>query len=182
MNKKWVNEAELMGKEKKSIFTRRVDQVDQETLLGRIALLRVGDESQILFAELKVHRDSSRLDGDATLLLVLASVGETHLASLGSGNDTGLADKRVRQCRLAVIHVSDDGHVTNVLLLVHHDADFVNCEVHLFIIEKEKKLECKFMAVTDVTSNWNHCNTKLTVVQQYICSLFYRWTETCKEG
>lgn len=78
-----------------------------------------------------VSWDLRRLDGDASVLLILASIGETSLAGAGSGDDTGLRHQRVRQRRLAVIDVSDDGHVADVPLLVHHPSDLVYGKIHL---------------------------------------------------
>lgn len=71
------------------------------------------------------------LDGDTPVLLILASVGEAGLSGLGAGDDSGLGDQGIRQGRLAVVNVSDDGHITDVLLLVHHATDLVYGEIHL---------------------------------------------------
>lgn len=78
-----------------------------------------------------IYRCLRRLDGNATLLLILAGVGETSLTGLGTGNNTSLGDQGVSQGGLAVIHVSDDGHVADVTLLVHQATDFVDGEVDL---------------------------------------------------
>lgn len=40
--------------------TRRVDQVDKETLLVLVTLVRVGDEDQILLLQFKEHRDGTK--------------------------------------------------------------------------------------------------------------------------
>lgn len=79
----------------------------------------------------KSERYLRRLDGNATLLLVLTGISEAGLSGLSSSNDTGLGHQGVGQSRLAVIDVSDDGHVADVPLLVHHGTDFVHSEVHL---------------------------------------------------
>jgi hypothetical protein len=60
----------------------------------------------------------------------LTSIHEALVSSIGLSNDTGLADKRVSQGRLAVIDVSDHRHVANVRTLVHDHADLVYSEVH----------------------------------------------------
>ena len=78
------------------------------------------------------------LDGDASLLLVLPGIGGPGLASLVGGNDTGLGQQRVRQSRFAVVDVSNNTHVTNVMLLVHDPTDLVNGEVDL---QGDKKIE-----------------------------------------
>lgn len=79
-----------------------------------------------------------RLDGDASLLLVLAGVGETGFTGLGSGNDTGLRHKGVGESGFSVVHMSDDGHVTNILLFVHHDTNFVDGKVDLLAERKQR--------------------------------------------
>ena len=92
--------------------TGRVDQVDDELVavrVGRQLVVRLGLEEE---------RDTSRLDGDAAVLLVLASVGEARVAGGGGGDDTRRRNQRVGQRRLAVIDVSDDGHVANVRRLL----------------------------------------------------------------
>ena len=74
---------------------------------------------------------SRGLDGDATLLFVLPGVRDPRLSGLGRGDDAGLGDERVRQGGLSVINVRDDGHVADVVLLVHDRPDLVDREVHL---------------------------------------------------
>jgi hypothetical protein len=71
------------------------------------------------------------LDGDATFLLVLPGIRDSRFSGLRSGDDAGLGDEGIGQGRLAVIDVGDDGHVADVVLLVHDPADLVDCEVHL---------------------------------------------------
>jgi hypothetical protein len=71
------------------------------------------------------------LDGDAAFLLILAGVCESGFACLCASNDTGLRHERVCQCGLSVVYVRNDGHVADVPLFVHHDANLVYCEVHL---------------------------------------------------
>ena len=71
-------------------MTGRVDQVDQEVVLGG----GDGDVLEVLLVlELGVQGDGSRLDSDTTLLLVSSGIGETSLTSLSSRNDTGTLDK-----------------------------------------------------------------------------------------
>lgn len=78
---------------------------------------------------LEVQRDSGRLDSNTTVLLILTSVSETGFTSTTRGDNTGLGDQGVGQGRLAVIDVSNDGHVTNVRNLVHKASNFLNSEV-----------------------------------------------------
>lgn len=70
-------------------------------------------------------------DGDTSVLFVFAGVREPRLAGSRVGDDAGFGDQRVRQSGLAVVDVSDDGHVADVPLLVHHHTDLVHREIHL---------------------------------------------------
>lgn len=74
---------------------------------------------------------SRRLDGDTSVLFILAGVSEAGLTGAGPGDDTGLRDQRIRQRRLAVVDVRNDGHISDVLLLVHHPPNLVYREIHL---------------------------------------------------
>ena len=72
-----------------------------------------------------------RLDGDTSLLLVLPGVSGPGLTGFGAGNDTSLGQKGVGQCGLAVVDVSNNTHVTNVMLFVHDPTDLVHGEIDL---------------------------------------------------
>ena len=72
-----------------------------------------------------------RLDGDASFLLVLPGVSEPGFPSSAASNDARLTDQRVRQCRLPVIHMSNDGHVADVGPLVHDSTDLWHRKVTL---------------------------------------------------
>jgi hypothetical protein len=72
--------------------TGRIDQVDQELVL--LGLDRNVLEV-VLVNELGEKGDGSRLDGDTTLLLVRAGIGEALLTGLGRRDDTGTLDERV---------------------------------------------------------------------------------------
>lgn len=78
-----------------------------------------------------IETDLRRFDGDTTFLFILTRVRESCFSSLGTGDDTGFGDERIGQCRLAVIDVRDDRHISNILLFVHHGTDLVYGEVHL---------------------------------------------------
>jgi hypothetical protein len=80
--------------------TGRVDQVDQEVVLGGLDgdVLEVG-----LVLELGVQGDGSRLDGDTTLLFVGTGIGETRLTGLVGRDNTGTLDERVGEGGLSVI-------------------------------------------------------------------------------
>lgn len=103
----------------------RVDQVDQELVTVSL-LLDIGNK---LLVQFEVHGDGSGLDGNAALLLIRASVSITSTTFIG--NNTGLGDQSISQSRLAVVDVSNDGHVTNIRLLVHHATELINSKVHL---------------------------------------------------
>ena len=62
-------------------------------------------------------------------MFVLTSVSESGFTSLGTGDDTGLGDQGVGEGGFAVIDVSNDGHVSDVLLFVHDLTDLVNCKI-----------------------------------------------------
>ena len=113
--------------------TRRVDQVDQEL----IALSGLLDRRKLILVNGEIHRDGSRLDRDTTLLLVVTSVHETHVTSLGVGNNTGLRHQRVSQRRLAVVDVCNNTHVTNVGRVVHKTTNLIDGEVHHFWLSHE---------------------------------------------
>jgi hypothetical protein len=130
--------------------TGRIDQVDQEV----VPLGLDGDVLEILrVLELGVQGDGGRLDGDTTLLLVSASIRETGLACLGSRDNTGTLDERVGEGGLSVIDcgwvtsaiyfasccggvpsraltVGNDGHVPNVLRVVHETTDLAMLSVY----------------------------------------------------
>jgi len=108
--------------------TRRVNEVDQEILaLGLLA----NDVLDILgIVEVTVQSDGSGLDGNTTLLLVGTSIRGTGITSLCGRDNTGLGQQGIGQGRLAVIDVSDHGHVTNVRGLVHLRPQLVDRKVH----------------------------------------------------
>jgi len=110
--------------------TGRVDQVDQEL----VSLGLLGDISNVLLGQLKVHRDGGGLDGDTTVNLVLTSVGESHVTSLGSSDNTSLGDQRVGQGGLSVVDVGNNRHVTDVGRLAHKSVNLVNGEVNHFVV------------------------------------------------
>ena len=81
-------------------MTGRVDQVDQEVVLGG----GNGDVLEVLLVlELGVQGDGSRLDSDTTLLLVSSGIGETSLTSLGGRDNTGALNERVGEGGLSVV-------------------------------------------------------------------------------
>jgi len=98
-----------------------IDQVDQESVAVGLLL----DEGHVDVAQLVEHGDGGRLDGNASFLFVLSGVSESGLTGLAASDDTSFTDKRVSKGRLAVIDVSNDGHISDVLLLVHDLTDLI---------------------------------------------------------
>lgn len=125
--------------------TGRIDQVDQE--FRTVDLLRDFLEV-LLFRELGIQGDGSRLDGNTPVLFIGTGIHETSLTSLSSRNDTGTLDERVGEGRLSVVDcsslayilwrdhliwesmehtVSNHGHVTDVGPAVHEGPDLGHC-------------------------------------------------------
>jgi hypothetical protein len=102
--------------------SRRIDQVDQESVT--VGALRN------LFVYLVVKRDTSRLDGNAAVLLVLAGISEAGFTSVLPSNDTSMGNQRVGEGGLAMIDMSDNAHITDVGLLVHDLTDLIDGKVH----------------------------------------------------
>ncbi|GKT92871.1 elongation factor 2 [Colletotrichum tofieldiae] len=105
--------------------TGGVDQVDEE--VGAVGLL-ASNVLDVLGVDVVVQGDGSRLDGNATLLLVGTGIRGSRVSGLGGGDDTGLGQKGVGEGRLSVIDVSNDGHVTDVRGLVHEPTDLLDGE------------------------------------------------------
>jgi len=63
--------------------------------------------------------DVRRLNSDSLLLFVLASVSGALVPRLLQRDDPGTCQQRVRQRRLAVVHVRDHCHVPHVTALLH---------------------------------------------------------------
>ncbi|GIX64180.1 uncharacterized protein BcabD6B2_36150 [Babesia caballi] len=100
--------------------TGRIDQVDEERL----------HSLTVVEIMLKVHGNTRGLDGDATLLLVRAGVGETRITGVFRGDNAGLGDKRIREGTLAVVDVRNHGHIPDVLGVTHDLTDLLHREVH----------------------------------------------------
>ena len=110
--------------------TRRVDKVDQVTKL----VLLVDDIGLV------VEGNTGGLDGDTTFLFVLTGVSGAGISSCLLGNNAGLGDEGVGQGALAVVDVSNDGHVSDLVSLVLTLSELVNGEVgHDFWQRNEEK-------------------------------------------
>merc|ERR1719199_504065 len=107
-----------------------VDEVDEVVVAVRLARDVLRDEREGLLVHLVEERDAGGLDGDAAILLVLTRVREAGVARVLRGDDARGGDEGVRQRGFAVIDVRDDGHVTDVVLLVHLATELIDGELH----------------------------------------------------
>lgn len=101
----------------------RVDEVDQEVTFF---VLEVGDE---VGADVVVEGDGGGLDGDTTSDFIRAGVEETGIAGGFLLDDTGSSDEGVGEGGLAVIDVGNDGHVTDLLGVIHEFTNLFDGEV-----------------------------------------------------
>ena len=70
-------------------------------------------------------------DGNTSLLLVFSGVCSSGFTSFWSSNDTSFGQKGICQGRFAVVDVSNNRHVSDIVLLVHDTTDLVYGKVHL---------------------------------------------------
>jgi len=79
-------------------------------VLGKSLLLLQAKikDLDFLLLDLEVKRDTSRLDGNGTVLLILTGVHETSVTGLSSGNDTSMGNQRIGQGRFTVIDMSNN--------------------------------------------------------------------------
>mmetsp|Transcript_45157 Transcript_45157/g.74867 ORF Transcript_45157/g.74867 Transcript_45157/m.74867 type:complete len:370 (+) Transcript_45157:1785-2894(+) len=103
----------------------RINQVDQIWLFVRFLLVLVFE-----FRTLIIQRHRRGFDGNGTRLLVVSRVHEAGLALARISYDPRLANKRIGQRRLAVVHMRNHRDVANVILAIHHAADLVYREIH----------------------------------------------------
>jgi len=101
--------------------TGRVDKIDQKFVTVVVVL----EELHIAFVKLVKERNGGRFDGNGSLLLIFSSISESGLACSRTGDDTGFGYERIGKGGLAVVDVSDDGHVSDVLLPVHDLTDLI---------------------------------------------------------
>ena len=87
----------------------RVDQVDQVTLFVFSTHLLV----------LVVKGYTGGLDGDTSVLLVLSSIHKGLFSGIRLFDDTGPGDKGIGESGFAVIDVSNNRNVTDIVLLIH---------------------------------------------------------------
>jgi hypothetical protein len=80
--------------------TRRVNQVDQVVVTVTLDILR--ESGEVFIRHLIEQRDTSGLDGNATILFILAGVRKTGIAGVFLGNDTRGGDERIRKRRLTL--------------------------------------------------------------------------------
>jgi len=68
-------------------------------------------------------------NSDTSLLFILSGIGGSGITSSLSGNNTGFGNEGIGKGTLAVIDVSNNRHVSNVVCLVLTFSNLVNCEV-----------------------------------------------------
>jgi len=100
--------------------SRGIDEVDKVSIVGSLSI-------NVVLVE---EGDTSGLDGDTSFLFIFSGIGVTSITSSLSGDDTGLGDQGVSQSGLSVIDVSNDGHVSDVVRLVHDASNLFNAEVN----------------------------------------------------
>jgi hypothetical protein len=98
-----------------------INQVDKES-----ASLGERDISGVEVGEFVEESNTSGFDGNTTFLFVRSRVGVTSLTGLLLGNNTSTTHERVGKSRLSVIDVSNNRHVTNVMLLVHDLTELID--------------------------------------------------------
>ena len=77
-------------------------------------------------------REYSRgLNGDSPLLFISSRISGSLPTGLGTGDDPSLTQQGVSQSGLAVVHVGDHRHVTDVMPLAHNGVEFVDTAHHL---------------------------------------------------
>jgi hypothetical protein len=144
----------ISNTEGSSYFRRKVDvtwgvdQVDKKLVTDGV----LGETER--FGHLEVKRDTSGLDGNTSVLLVLTSISKTNVTGIFLGNDTSSSDERIGQSGLAVIDVSNDRHITDVMGLIHNESHLVHSKVHhfrkfiiakLLFLVKNEELEAQFV-------------------------------------
>jgi hypothetical protein len=60
-----------------------------------LALSPLVYRTDVLLVNLEIHRDSGGLDRDTALFFVRASIHESYVSSLRTGNDTSLGNQRI---------------------------------------------------------------------------------------
>mmetsp|Transcript_10351 Transcript_10351/g.16248 ORF Transcript_10351/g.16248 Transcript_10351/m.16248 type:complete len:840 (-) Transcript_10351:39-2558(-) len=121
--------------------TGRIDQVNKKGVLSDVDVVGTTlghllgksltlDDLTGLQVVLEKHTDTSRLDGNTTLLLIGTGVGVTGVTGMLGRDNTSLAHKRIGQSGLSVIDVSNNRHVTNVMLVVHDGTHLISSKVH----------------------------------------------------
>ena len=100
-------------------MTGRIDEVNKVTKLG-LLIDKVGVE---------IKTNTSGLNGDTTLLLILTSIGGSGITSVFLSNNTGFGNEGIGKGGLSMIDVSDDGHVPDLVSLVLALLELIDREV-----------------------------------------------------
>mmetsp|Transcript_14533 Transcript_14533/g.34311 ORF Transcript_14533/g.34311 Transcript_14533/m.34311 type:complete len:204 (-) Transcript_14533:417-1028(-) len=105
-NKRAISDTQRCGDFRGEVdVSWRVDEVHQERLRS----------AAILFVEVEVQRHTGALDRHAAGLLITARLHVADIAGTVGINEASLAHERVSECGLAVIDMSNDGQVPNVI-------------------------------------------------------------------
>mmetsp|Transcript_14448 Transcript_14448/g.20081 ORF Transcript_14448/g.20081 Transcript_14448/m.20081 type:complete len:247 (-) Transcript_14448:97-837(-) len=107
---------------------RRINQVHQITFSSE--RVKTSIVRRIKGWKLVIQGDTSRLDGDSSLLLFLVRVSKTTLSSLGSSDHSGFRNQRISQSGLAVINVGNNTHVSYVFSFLHLRLHLLESESH----------------------------------------------------
>jgi len=130
------NESTIGNSKSSCDFRRKIDVswgIDQVDKI-------FGFSSAVVDVVLVEKRDTSGLDGNTSFLFIFSGIGVTSITGFSGSNDTGLGNQGISQGGLSVIDVSNDGHVSDVLRLVHDSSDFFNGKVDHFRLNMDLDL------------------------------------------
>mmetsp|Transcript_5297 Transcript_5297/g.19284 ORF Transcript_5297/g.19284 Transcript_5297/m.19284 type:complete len:856 (+) Transcript_5297:61-2628(+) len=108
--------------------TRGINQVDQ--VVVTVARHGLRQAREVFVRHFVEERNTSRLDGNATILLILTGIRQTRITGIFLRDDTRRSDERIRQRRFTVIDVCDNRHVTDVLVVVHLATELIDRKLH----------------------------------------------------
>ena len=92
----------------------------------------------------------NRLERCQCLLLAAPEFLDLRFACLRSGNDTGSLDEGIGESRLAVVDVGNDGHVSDLVRVVHQTPDLFDPGNSLLAIGAWLQLEISYVKFTMV--------------------------------
>ena len=114
---------------RKSIVFKQVSV--REFVLLILFSVQVCGCSSLVFSA-KIHSLHLRgFDGNTSFLFVFSGICGSGLSSLCGSNNTSLGQQGIGQRGLAVVNVSNHGHVPDIVFPVHDATDLINGKVHL---------------------------------------------------